>query len=47
VCFASTGVLQEALRWVSNGKEFRVDETTCIGMGDSSCDFVIYKEPIG
>jgi predicted hydrocarbon binding protein len=47
VCFASTGVLQEALRWVSNGKEFRVDETACIGMGDSSCDFLIYKEPIG
>jgi len=47
VCFAATGLLQEGLRWVSNGKEFRVDETSCIGMGDPSCIFVIYKEPVG
>ena len=47
VCFAATGLLQEGLRWVSSGKEFRVDEPTCIGMGDSACTFLIYKEPVG
>ncbi len=26
VCHAATGLLQEGLRWVSGGKEFRVDE---------------------
>jgi hypothetical protein len=47
VCFAATGLLQEGLRWVSGGKEFRVDETTCIGMGDPACTYLIYKEPVG
>jgi hypothetical protein len=47
VCFIATGLLQEGLRWVSGGKEFRVDETTCIAMGDQACTFMIYKEPVG
>ena len=47
VCFSATGLLQEGLRWVSSGKEFRVDETSCIGLGDPNCMFVIYKEPVG
>ena len=47
VCFAAAGLLQESLRWLSGGREFRVDETTCIAMGDASCTFHIYKEPVG
>jgi hypothetical protein len=47
VCHAATGLLQEGLRWVSGGKEFRVDEVTCIATGDQSCIFHVYKEPIG
>jgi hypothetical protein len=47
VCFAAAGLLQESLRWLSGGREFRVDETTCIAMGDTSCTFHIYKEPVG
>jgi hypothetical protein len=47
VCHAATGVLQESLRWVSGGKEFRVDEIACIAMGDKSCIFAVYKEPVG
>jgi hypothetical protein len=46
-CFIGMGLLQEALRWVSGGKEFRVDETTCVGVGDETCTYIIYKEPIG
>ena len=47
VCHVATGVLQEGLRWVSGGKEFRVDEVACIATGDKSCVFPVYKEPIG
>lgn len=47
VCHAATGLLQEGLRWVSGGKEFRVDEIECIAMGAKSCVFAVYKEPVG
>ncbi len=47
VCFAATGLLQEGLRWLSGGKEFRVDEIACIGLGDPNCSFLVYKEPVG
>jgi V4R domain len=47
VCHAATGLLQEGLRWVSGGKEFRVDEVACIATGDPACIFHVYKEPIG
>jgi len=46
VCFIAVGLLQEGLKWVSGGKEFRVNESTCIAMGDEVCDFVIQKNPI-
>jgi hypothetical protein len=46
-CYIGMGLLQEALRWVSGGKEFRVDEIACIGVGDTTCTYCIYKEPIG
>jgi predicted hydrocarbon binding protein len=47
VCYAAVGLLQEGLRWVSGGKEFRVDEVTCHSAGDPNCTFACYKEPIG
>jgi predicted hydrocarbon binding protein len=47
VCYAAIGLLQEGLRWVSGGKEFRVEQISCIAMGDPNCSFAIYKEPIG
>ena len=46
VCFISTGLLQEGLKWVSGGNEFRVNESKCIAVGDDICEFVIQKEPI-
>ena len=46
VCFISTGLIQEGLKWVSGGNEFRVNESECIAMGDDVCRFVIQKEPI-
>ncbi len=46
VCFISTGLIQESLKWVSGGNEFRVNESECIAMGDEVCRFVVQKEPI-
>jgi hypothetical protein len=47
VCFIASGIIEEALRWLSGGRTFRVDEITCIGMGDEECKYAIYKEPLG
>jgi len=47
VCHAAVGLLQEGLRWASGGKEFRVEEIACIAVGDKSCEFLVYKDPIG
>ena len=47
VCFQAIGLLQEGLRWVSGGKDFRVEETLCIAKGDPACTFIIEKEPTG
>ncbi|NMB68922.1 MAG: 4-vinyl reductase [Chloroflexi bacterium] len=45
-CYIATGLLQESLKWVSGGSEFRVNESKCIAMGDPTCEFIVYKEPI-
>lgn len=44
-CFIATGLLQEGLKWVSGGHEFRISQVTAKSVGDATCDFVIYKEP--
>lgn len=46
VCFAATGVIQEGLRWVSGGKDFKVEQTHCRAMGHENCNFNIYKKPL-
>lgn len=46
ICFIAVGILQESLRWVSGGLEFRVDQIACTAMGEESCIFKIDKEPI-
>ncbi len=47
VCYVGQGLLQEGLRWVSGGHEFKVDLATCIAKGDDMGRYYIYKEPIG
>jgi len=47
VCFIAVGLIQEGLKWVSGGGEFRVNESKCVAMGDDVCEFVIQKNPIG
>lgn len=46
VCYIATGLLQEGLKWVSGGNEFKVTETRCVAMGDDVCDFIIQKIPL-
>ena len=46
VCFVATGLLQACLKWVSGGKEFRVNESKCHSNGDEVCEFIIQKQPI-
>jgi hypothetical protein len=43
VCYMGQGLLQEGLKWVSGGRDFRVDMTTCIGKGDDMGRYVIWK----
>jgi predicted hydrocarbon binding protein len=47
MCHAGAGLLQEGLRWVSGGHEFRVQEAKCVGCGDPACVLHVQKEPIG
>ncbi len=46
VCFMEVGLLQEGLKWISGGEEFRVNESKCVAMGDEVCEFVIQKSPL-
>lgn len=45
-CHLAVGLLQEALYWVSGGKVFNVEETTCIAQGDETCTIVIDQTPL-
>ena len=46
VCYVGQGLLQEALRWVSGGHEFKVDISTCIAKGDDIGRYIVFKQPI-
>ncbi|KAA3662954.1 MAG: 4-vinyl reductase [Chloroflexi bacterium] len=46
MCYIAVGILQETLRWVSGGLEFRVEPQECIGMGCKAGIIKIDKEPI-
>lgn len=46
VCFIAMGLLQEGLKWVSGGSEFRVNESRCVAVGDDVCEFIIQKAPV-
>jgi predicted hydrocarbon binding protein len=45
-CHLAVGILQEALYWVSGGKNFEVEEITCIAQGDPTCTIAIDKQPL-
>lgn len=45
-CHLVVGVLQEALFWVSGGKNFLVEEIACAAAGDPACVIHIARQPI-
>jgi predicted hydrocarbon binding protein len=45
VCFVTVGVLNGALRWAT-GKNFKIEEVSCISMGDDACRYRIDKKPL-
>jgi hypothetical protein len=45
VCHLAIGTLQEALYWVSGGKLYHVEETSCIARGDPACIIRTDKVP--
>ncbi len=44
-CHAALGLLQETLSWISSGKDFNIQEVSCIAAGDEACTFEINKRP--
>jgi predicted hydrocarbon binding protein len=47
ICFAGRGLLEAGLSWLSDGREFRVEEIECVAAGGENCTYAIYKEPVG
>ena len=47
ICFVATGLLEEGLRWISGGREYRVEEIECIAAGNDACIFTIENNSIG
>lgn len=47
VCHALVGIIQESLRWSSDGYEYHVQEIACRAAGDDACIFRVNKKPIG
>ncbi len=45
-CHMAIGILEEGLYWVSGGKNFYVEEVSCIACGDLTCTILISKRPL-
>jgi predicted hydrocarbon binding protein len=46
VCHTAVGILQEFLKWVSGGREFKIEMLNCKACGDEIGKLKIYKTPI-
>lgn len=47
VCHMMVGILQESMRWVSNGYEFTIRETECCASGGKRCVFRLNQSVSG
>lgn len=45
-CSFPIGILEESLYWVSRGRHFIIEETTCIACGDPVCTLYVDKVPL-
>lgn len=43
VCFLINGVMDASFEWISDGKHFEMEETSCIARGDAHCTVRISK----
>jgi len=46
ICSYGIGLLEEGLKWISGGFEFKVSETKCMAKGDDVCEYSIDKNPL-
>ena len=46
ICQMQVGLLEEALSWVSHGKNLAVEEVGCIAGGGPSCSYAVDKHPL-
>lgn len=46
ICHSQVGLIEQAIRWMSGGRSFRVQEIQCIAKGDEACEIEISKKPI-
>jgi len=46
-CHVAVGIIQEAMKWMSGGREFKIEMLACKGSGDDMGKLKIYKEPAG
>lgn len=45
-CHLAIGILEEGLYWISGGKNFYVEEVSCIAAGSRTCTVLIGKRPL-
>ena len=46
VCHTAVGIIQEALKWVSGGLEFKIEMQSCMACGHTKGELKIHKEPL-
>jgi predicted hydrocarbon binding protein len=46
ICSFGIGLLEEGMKWISGGFEFKISETRCMAMGDDVCEYSIDKNPL-
>ena len=45
-CSLMIGFLQEAMYWITGGRQFHIEEQQCHAIGDPTCTFCIDEKPI-
>jgi hypothetical protein len=46
LCHTAVGIIQEALKWVSGGLEFKIEMQSCMACGHAMGELKIHKEPV-
>jgi hypothetical protein len=46
VCHTAVGIIQEALKWLSGGREFKIEMKSCMACGEKMGELRILKDPL-